>query len=118
LKHFSRNYLALEGKLWARDDELERVIVNDEVRPFPIRGFQRWHNALGKRAVPCIVSNRWLQFPERSDRFEDGDYPDGDYMFVDIMTTADDGQTRKKLCTLCISKEDLRTALSEVDKEQ
>jgi hypothetical protein len=60
---------------------------DDDVRPFPIRGFQRWHNALGKRAVPCIVSNRWLQFPEKSDRFEDGDYPDGDYMFVDVMTT-------------------------------
>jgi hypothetical protein len=92
--------------------------VNDEVRPFPIRGFQRWHNALGKRAVPCIVSNRWLQFPEKSDRFEDGDYPDGNYMFVDVMTTADRGQTRKTLCTLCISKEDLLAALGEVDKER
>jgi len=95
-----------------------RLIVNDQVRRFPVGGFQRWHNALGKRAVPCIVSNRWIQFPERSDRFEDGDYPDGDYMFVNVMTTADGGQTHKKLCTLCISKEDLLAALGEVDKEQ
>jgi phenylpropionate dioxygenase-like ring-hydroxylating dioxygenase large terminal subunit len=57
--------------------------VSDEVSRFPIGGFQRWQNALGKRAVPCIVNNRWLQLPERSDRFEDGDYPDGDYMFVE-----------------------------------
>jgi hypothetical protein len=92
--------------------------VSDEVSRFPIGGFQRWQNALGKRAVPCIVSNRWLQFPERSDRFEDGDYPDGDYMFVDVMTTADAGQTRKKLCTLCISKADLLAALGEVDKDR
>jgi hypothetical protein len=95
-----------------------RLIVSDEVRRFPIGGFQRWHNALGKRAVPSIVSNRWLQFPEKSDRFEDGDYPDGDYMFVNVMTTAADGQTHRKLCTLCISKADLLAAVSEVDKNQ
>lgn len=92
--------------------------MSDEVRQFPIGGFQRWHNTLGKRAVPCIVSNRWLHFPERSDRFEDGDYPDGDYMFVSVMTTAADGQTHRKLCTLCVSKEDLLAALGEVDKAQ
>jgi len=73
---------------------------------------------MGKRAVPCIVSNRWFQFPEKSDRFEDGDYPDGDYMFVDVMTTSTGEQTRKKLCTLCISKDELLAALSEVDKEE
>lgn len=92
--------------------------MSDKVRRFPIGGFQRWRNALGKRAVPCIVSNRWLQFPERSDRFEDGDYPDGHYVFVHVMTTAANGQTHKKLCTVCISKEDLLVALGEVDKEQ
>jgi hypothetical protein len=90
------------------------MIVSEQVKQFNIRGFQRWH----KRAVPCIVSNRWLQFPERSDRFEDGDYPDGDYMFVDVMTTADGGQSHRKLCTLCISKADLLAAVSEVDKNQ
>ena len=69
--------------------------MSEEIKRFPIDGFQRWHNALGKRAVPCIVSNRWFQFPEKSDRFEDGDYPDGDYMFVDAMMMMADGQSRK-----------------------
>jgi hypothetical protein len=92
--------------------------MSEEIKRFPIDGFRRWHNALGKRAVPCIVSNRWFQFPEKSDRFEDGDYPDGDYMFVDVMTTAADGQSRKKLCTLCISKKDLLAALGEVDGDR
>jgi hypothetical protein len=92
-------------------------IVNDQVRRFPIGGFQRWRNALGKRAVPCIVSNRWLQFPEKSDHFEDGEYPDGDYVFVDVLTTTSGG-THKKLCTLCIAKTDLLAAIGEVDKEQ
>jgi hypothetical protein len=92
--------------------------VSEKIKRFPIGGFQRWRNALGKRAVPCIVSNRWFQFPEKSDRFEDGDYPDGDYIFVDVMTTSAGGQTLKKLCTLCISKDELVAALSEVDKEE
>jgi hypothetical protein len=96
-----------------------RYGVSEEVKRFPIGGFQRWHNVLGKRAVPCIVSHRWLQFPERSDRFEDGDYPDGDYMFIDVMTTAAArGHAQKKLCTLCISKADLLAALAEVDKDE
>jgi hypothetical protein len=39
-------------------------------------------------------------------------------MFVDVMTTTDGGQTRKKLVTLCISKADILAALSEVDKDE
>jgi hypothetical protein len=89
--------------------------VSDKVRRFPIGGYQRWRNSLGKRAVPCIVSSRWLQFPQQSDRFEDGDYEDGHYMFVDVMTMFS-GEKQKKLCTLCISKEDIRAALEEVDR--
>jgi hypothetical protein len=92
--------------------------VSEKIKRFPIAGFQRRHNALGKRAVPCIVSNRWFQFPEKSDRFEDGDYPDGDYMFVEVMTTAADGQYHKKLCTVCISKSNLLAALGEVDRDR
>jgi hypothetical protein len=92
--------------------------VAEKIKRFRIGGFQRWRNTMGKRAVPCIVSNRWLQFPERSDRFEDGEYPDGDYMFIDVMTTIASGQSQKKLCTLCISKDDLLAALAEVDREQ
>jgi hypothetical protein len=95
-----------------------RYVVSEEIKRFPIGGFQRWRNALGKRAVPCILNHRWLQFPERSDRFEDGDYPDGDYMSVNVMTTAAGGQAQKKLCTLCISKADLLAALSEVDRDE
>jgi hypothetical protein len=100
---------------WARSP---RAVPNQQKGDLAHGGFQRRHNVLGKRAAPCIVSHRWLQFQERSDRFEDGDYPDGDYMFVSVMTTAGDGETRKKLCTLCISKADILAALSEVDKDK
>ena len=78
----------------------------DKVTRFPIESVGA--NRLGKRAVPCIVTSRWLQLPEKADNRSDGHY-----MFVDVMTTPD-GETRAKLCTLCISKEDLRAALKEV----
>jgi hypothetical protein len=37
-------------------------------------------------------------------------------VFVDVMTTTSGGETHKKLCTLCIAKEDLLAAIAEVDK--
>jgi hypothetical protein len=75
---------------------------------FPTSGFQRWKNRLGKRVAPCIVTQRWLQFPETSAALEDGHY-----MFVDVMT-AGDNDTPRKICQLCVSKEDLLAALNQV----
>lgn len=79
------------------------------VTQFPVKGYQRWRNRIGKRAVPCNVTDRWLQFPQRSDSLKVGQV-----MFVDVMTTRE-GQHARKLCRLCISKEDLLAALKEVD---
>jgi hypothetical protein len=82
---------------------------DEKVTRFPIGGYQRWRNRLGKRAVSCIVTDRWLQFPEKSDRLQGGSY-----MSVDVMTMPD-GKHARKLCSLCISKEDLLSVLSKVD---
>jgi hypothetical protein len=82
---------------------------DDNVTRFPIRGDQRWKNRLGKRAVACIVTMRWLQLPEKSNALEDGHF-----MFVDVMTSTD-GKDARKLCQLCISKEELLATLGEVD---
>jgi hypothetical protein len=78
---------------------------DDKVTHFPTTGERRWRNRLGRRAVPCLVTCRWLQFPEKSDTVADAHY-----MFVDAMTSPD-GESEKRLRTLCISKEDLRAAL-------
>jgi hypothetical protein len=86
------------------------MMADDKITRFPGDSFQRWKNRLGRRAVPCIVSDRWLQFPEKSDPL-----PDGSFMFVDVMTRAD-GENVRKICQLCISREDLLSALGEVDK--
>ena len=80
-----------------------------KVTRFPIKAYQRWRNRLGKRAVPCMVSDRWLQFPEKSDRLKGGHF-----MFVDVMTRAD-GENARKICQICITKEDLLAALKEVN---
>ena len=83
--------------------------MNDKVSRFPVSGVQRRRNRLGKRGVHCLVSDRWLQFPENSTELSDGTY-----MFVDVMTTSSDGEITRKLCSLCISKEDLVVALKAV----
>ena len=44
----------------------------------------RWETLLGERAVSCLVTNRWLQFPEKSEFVGDGNY-----MFVDVMRCDD-----------------------------
>ena len=68
----------------------------------------RRRNRLGKRAVPCEISDRWLQFPETSDAV----LGIGDMMVVAVMTNAFVGP--RKLCDLTISREDLAKALSNV----
>lgn len=78
---------------------------------------QRRQGRLGQRAVLCLVSDRWLQFPIDSELLEDG----GHYMLVDVMTAPEgilqDGP-RRKLCQLCISKEALLAALRAVNEPE
>ena len=83
-------------------------MVDDKVVGFPIKSWQRQRNQMGVRAVPCEVSDRWLQFPEVSEPLRDVNV-----MWVDVMTKSEEGKTRK-LCRLCISKEDLSKALKSV----
>jgi hypothetical protein len=83
-------------------------MADDKVVRFPVKSWQRRKNRLGKRAVLCEVTDRWLQFPEDS-------YPiQGNHlMFVDVMTATSGGKP-KKICRVCISKEDLERAIKNV----
>ena len=78
------------------------------VRKFPVKAFDRIRNKRGKRSVSCLVTDRWFQFAESSDQL-----PDGNYVFVDVMTGGYD-EPAKKICSLCISKEELAKALDNV----
>lgn len=74
----------------------------------PITYDQRIRNFRGKGYVPCEISSRWLQFPEQSAMVGGKEL-----MFVDIMTYNQDGED-KKICNLCIFREDILGALSTV----
>ena len=81
---------------------------NDNIRHLRIHPDVRKRNRLGKRAVPCEVSDRWLEFPETSDSVPGL----GDMVVVAVMTNAFTGP--RKLCDLTISREDLAKALANV----
>ena len=62
-----------------------------------------------KRKLPCQVSARWLQFPQES-----SPYPEGDYIAVDVMTSTltDDLEEREsKICELILFREDIEAML-------
>ena len=80
-----------------------------DVKNFPVKGWQRWKNRLGQFAVPCIVSDRWLKFAERSE-LVGGEH----VVWVDVMTMPD-GENARKLCSLAIAKEDLMRVVSFID---
>lgn len=84
-------------------------MIDDNVTRFPISHDQRQRNRYGKRGVPCLVTDRWLRFPEKSDWVSDGHY-----MFIDVMKLSEEGRS-KKLCSVCVSKEDLIRAIDNVD---
>ena len=82
--------------------------MSNNVRHLHFDPHVRRRNRLGKRAVPCEVSDRWLELPETSDAVPGM----GDMMIVSVMTNAFAGP--RKLCELTISREDLVKALANV----
>jgi hypothetical protein len=85
--------------------------MEDKVTKLPISGFQRWKNQFGKLGVPCVVSGRWLQFPETSL----GRSIDGEYILLEVMTEGSNDKPRK-LCDLFVTKEDLTRAMNSVKR--
>jgi hypothetical protein len=83
---------------------------NDKITPFPIKGWQRWKNRLGRRCVPCIVSDRWLELSDKSHALQEGDA-----IWINVMTRSD-GENIRKLCGIAVTKQDLQRALDAVDK--
>lgn len=69
---------------------------------------RRRRTYLNKGRAPCQVSGRWLQFPERA-----GEYSDGTFLTIDVMTENVDGNQRK-LCELVLVKEDLLELLARI----
>lgn len=78
----------------------------------PIEYKQRMINKYGQGYVPCEISGRWLQFPEES-AFVGNE----ELMFVDVMTMDTCNDKPRKLCQLCVSREDILRALDNIKSE-
>jgi hypothetical protein len=79
-----------------------------KVTRFPMNSDKRRKNRLGRFAVPCRVTDRWLQFAPTSR----GDHRT-QWMTIDVMTGGyDDGN--RKICQLIITREDLDEVLERV----
>lgn len=80
---------------------------NDKITRFPIKAWERERNRRGKGSVSCAVSSRWLRMSK-----QDAKQGFGTPVWVDVITDAGDGE--KKLCTLCLTVEELEAALQFV----
>ncbi len=83
------------------------------IRKFPIDSWTREQNRRGKRSVLCIVSNRWLRFGEPAQQ----SLKLGTPMWLDVMTETEDenGELKsRKLCTLCVTVEQLQKLMDEI----
>lgn len=88
--------------------------MENTVIRIPINAMTRLKNKLGKGAVPCQVSDRWLKFPAESS----GDWGEGAFIVLDVMTL-DKNEKQRKLCELVVTREDLLSAINSVkDKEK
>ena len=86
----------------------------DKIKRLPYSAERTRRLNAKKRILPCLVSERWLQFPKKVHC-----YTDGNYLSVDVMTKTlnDDLSGRKsKLCELVFFKEDLEEMLKEFDE--
>lgn len=78
----------------------------DKIIRIPISYTQRKINQFGKGFVPCEVSGRWLQFPEK--------VTDDRYIPLEVMTEGS-GDSPKKICELIVSKEDIMRAINSIE---
>lgn len=77
---------------------------------FPWGPAARLKKKMGKGCVPCMETQRWLQFPaESSGYFEEGEFID-----IDVMTYSEASEGPKKICSLTVTREDLLRAVNAI----
>jgi hypothetical protein len=55
--------------------------MKNKVIKIPTSASHRWKNRFGRYGVPCMISQRWLQFSETSSAFADEEA-----IWLDVMT--------------------------------
>lgn len=82
--------------------------MSDKIVRFPSGSNKRKRLKEREGIIECEVSNRWLQFPEASDKLA---YME--YICLDVMTQGPSGKDRK-LCELILDKNQLLKMLNEL----
>lgn len=85
--------------------------MKKKIIKIPISTHTRLKNRLGKGAVPCMISERWLKFPSEGA----GPFEEGEYLVMNVMTT-DKNEKDRKLCELVVTREDLLEAINAIKK--
>lgn len=78
-----------------------------EIRRIPVSSLQRHKNRLGRCAVSCVVSDRWLRFSEHYQ-----DVGDDRVVWVSVMTG--DPDRPRKLCDLAVSLDELEDLIRDI----
>lgn len=63
-----------------------------------------------KNGVPCMVSDRWIEFPESSI----GHFGGGEFIEISIKTHSYKNDKESKICNMIVTREDLLKAIAEV----
>lgn len=71
----------------------------------------RWRVKHSDFAVPCIVSDRWLEFSQAGS----GNTHEGEAITLTVMTENADEKPRK-LCELIVTREELLRVLNLIEK--
>jgi len=87
--------------------------LKDKIVRFPVTSMKRKRNSMGDGYVPCMVSERWLQFPDMSA----GDFKEGEFIDVSVMTL-DSNEKPRKICSLVITREDIAKAVNAIKKPE
>lgn len=75
---------------------------------FPRRRIDQKRRDAAKGILRCEVSDRWIQFPEHSEKS-----PDTEYLACDVMTLGSDEKPRK-ICEIILDKTQLMKMLIEL----
>jgi hypothetical protein len=77
---------------------------------FPAGNARRRRKKTGKGIVPCMETERWLQFPDESS----GYFEQGEFIEVAVMTYSPTKERPRKICDLLVTREDLLTAINSI----
>ena len=85
--------------------------MKSKIDVIPISLYTLNKKKLGKGSVPCVDSNRWLQYPPKSW----GVFTHGEYITLKVMTKGKNKED-KMICNLVVTREDLLDAINSTER--